>query len=124
MKFIPFKLGIRLISKPNKLLAFSNHQTFGKLINSYFSIKVIGDKFAPETAGQVLAKTNNVFPEIKKKVKVPIKFIHVLRNPFDVVGTYAYRIFSKNNGRNIQGSVRNKNSYTVIIAFVFMQLQS
>lgn len=35
-------------------------------------------------------KWKNVFPSMKAAVKVPIKFIHVVRNPFDIVGRIVY----------------------------------
>ena len=32
-----------------------------------------------------------LFSEIKEAIKVPIKFIHVLRNPYDIVSTIVFR---------------------------------
>ena len=57
-------------------------------------------------------QNTNAFSEMKKEVKVPIKFIHVQRNPFDIVGTFIFRKVTGSKEKFTQGPVCNKSSYT------------
>ena len=36
-------------------------------------------------------KHTHVFPQLKQTIKIPFKFIHVVRNPFDIVATQLLR---------------------------------
>lgn len=36
----------------------------------------------------------DILKEINKSVGVPMKFIHVIRNPFDVISTWVLRLFN------------------------------
>ncbi len=58
----------------------------------YFSFKVIGDKQGGNTA-LALSQLGSldVLEEIHRVVKVPMKFIHVHRNPFDNIATMVLR---------------------------------
>ena len=64
------------------------------LTDSYFIIfgKVIGDKNGGGTA-RALRDVNQsgVLEEISQVVQVPMKFIHVTRNPFDNIATMMLR---------------------------------
>ncbi|MGF1490738.1 MAG: sulfotransferase [Prochloraceae cyanobacterium] len=50
------------------------------------SIKVIGDKKGSGT-NQVLRENPDILNVLKDKIDVPIKFIHVTRNPYDNIST-------------------------------------
>jgi len=58
----------------------------------YLFPKVIGDKKGGQTA-QLLDKLGDlsILEEIKQVVQVPMKFIHVHRNPFDNIAAIALR---------------------------------
>ena len=51
-----------------------------------FLCKVIGDRKAEQTAS-ALASQISILEEIREVVQVPIKLIHVTRNPFDNIAT-------------------------------------
>ncbi|XP_078370634.1 uncharacterized protein LOC144654375 isoform X2 [Oculina patagonica] len=53
-------------------------------------IKVIGDRKVEETA-LALASKMGVLEEIRQVVQLPIKLIHVIRNPFDNIATMMLR---------------------------------
>ena len=36
----------------------------------------------------------HILKEINKTVGIPMKFIHVVRNPFDVISTWVLRLFN------------------------------
>lgn len=36
----------------------------------------------------------HILKEINKTVGIPLKFIHVIRNPFDVIATWVLRLFN------------------------------
>lgn len=36
----------------------------------------------------------HILKEINKTVGIPMKFIHVIRNPFDVIATWVLRLFN------------------------------
>ena len=55
-------------------------------------LKVIGDKKGGETAIALQdSRKMNVLEEIHQVVQVPMKFIHVTRNPFDNISTMMLR---------------------------------
>ena len=57
-----------------------------------FSFKVIGDKKGGYTASALSHVDNlDVLQEIHQVVQVPMKFIHVHRNPFDNIATMMLR---------------------------------
>ncbi len=58
------------------------NQWNGKFTN----LKIIGDKRGEKTS-QRLRDNLQVFQDLENQVKVPIKFIHVVRNPFDNIST-------------------------------------
>ena len=58
----------------------------------YLFLKVIGDKQGGNTALALAQLGNlNVLEEIHQVVQVPMKFIHVHRNPFDNIATMMLR---------------------------------
>lgn len=63
--------------------------------------KVIGDKKGTGTS-HLLFKSENfhVLEEIQRTLKIPLKFIHVIRNPFDNIATKVLRqLHTRDNAR-------------------------
>lgn len=48
----------------------------------FIELKIIGDKHAPGTC-EAYDANPNIFKELEEIIQLPIKFIHVIRNPFD-----------------------------------------
>lgn len=59
---------------------------------SFNQLKVIGDKHAPLTTTR-LCMEPTLLESLYNKVGVPIKFIHVIRNPYDNIKTIATKDF-------------------------------
>lgn len=59
---------------------------------SFNQLKVIGDKHAPLTTTR-LCMEPTLLESLYNKVGVPIKFIHVIRNPYDNIKTMATKDF-------------------------------
>lgn len=60
-------------------------------------LQVIGDKHGPKSAKLLSDETGRkIMTEIQDKLKVSIRLIHVVRNPYDNVATMAIRA---SNGR-------------------------
>ena len=82
----------------------------------YLFLKVIGNKQGGNTA-LTLAKLGNlnVLEEIHEVVQVPMKFIHVHRNPFDNIATTMLRaIRSRGAVRNEGVIVKRSGAFDVI----------
>jgi hypothetical protein len=62
----------------------------------YREIKIIGDKFGGHTA-LTLNENPELLEKLEKIIKIPIVFIHVIRNPFDTITTMVLRTFEKGN---------------------------
>ncbi|KAL9959635.1 hypothetical protein ACROYT_G032975 [Oculina patagonica] len=54
-------------------------------------IKVIGDKKGGGTSMALAQNQMSILEEISQVVQVPMKFIHVTRNPFDIIATNLLR---------------------------------
>ena len=69
-----------------------------------FSLKVMGDKKGGKTS-KILIDPSNMsrLEEIRELVQVPMKFIHVVRNPFDNISTMTLRKASKRNAARQEG---------------------
>lgn len=59
---------------------------------SFNQLKVIGDKHAPVTTTR-LCMEPTLLESLYNKIGVPIKFIHVIRNPYDNIKTIATKDF-------------------------------
>ena len=57
-----------------------------------FIVKLIGDKHGPKTT-EFLKNENQrtIVDEIRRRLKVSVRFLHVVRNPFDDIATMAVR---------------------------------
>jgi hypothetical protein len=53
-------------------------------------LKVIGDKKGGGTA-RLLTRSPQIFAELRRMIGVPLRVIHMVRNPFDNIGTMARR---------------------------------
>lgn len=72
---------------------------------SFKKLYVIGDKHGQFTA-RTLAENPELLKKLQDVVKVPVKFIHVVRNPFDNIATMALRKAKRDNeSLNVQETV-------------------
>ena len=60
---------------------------------SFEKIRVIGDKHGEFTVC-ALAENPDLLQKLQDVVRVPIKFVHVVRNPFDNIATFAFKAAS------------------------------
>ena len=69
-----------------------------------FFFKVIGDKKGGKTS-KIFANNDSMktLEEIAEVVKLPMKFIHVTRNPFDNIATMTLRLASQRNNVREEG---------------------
>lgn len=77
---------------------------------SFEKISVIGDKHGEFTV-TTLANNPKLLEKLQNVVKVPIKFIHVVRNPYDNIATFAiktasYRRDSEVRNTDIEKSIK------------------
>lgn len=54
-------------------------------------LQVIGDKTAWDTAVMLRLKGTDAIYEMEEKLGVKVKFLHVVRNPFDNIATFVLR---------------------------------
>jgi len=67
--------------------------------------QVIGDKKGGRTSEILMDPSKiSILDEIKQVVQVPMKFIHVTRNPFDNIATMMLRSTSKRNDVREEGA--------------------
>jgi len=64
----------------------------------YKTIKHIGDKLAGQTTMMLLTDPE-LLDKLEQKISVPIKIIHVIRNPYDTITTIAKRAFEKSGSK-------------------------
>jgi hypothetical protein len=67
-------------------------------------INVIGDKHGEYTVN-ALASNPMLMDKLRKTVEVPIRFIHVVRNPFDNIATMALKEARNGSPFDIQGTI-------------------
>ena len=65
---------------------------------SFEKIRVIGNKHGEFTV-RVLAGTPNLLQKLQDVVKVPVKLIHVVRNPFDNIAAFAIKRAKSRNSK-------------------------
>ena len=75
----------------------------GQWQGSFEKIRVIGDKHGEFTVC-TLADNPKLLQKLRDVVKVPVRFIHVVRNPFDNIATMARRK-AKQNSLDIRGTI-------------------
>ena len=76
-----------------------------RVLTTCFSYKVIGDKKGGRTS-KVLTNSSkmSILEEINQVVQVPMRFIHVTRNPFDNIATMMLRTIGKRNAVREEGA--------------------
>lgn len=72
---------------------------------AFKDLKVIGNKHGEFTI-RYLAANSNLLPKLQKVVGVPVKFIHVVRNPFDNIATIAIRTAGE-KGKEVHSEIEN-----------------
>ncbi|XP_078372213.1 uncharacterized protein LOC144655905 isoform X1 [Oculina patagonica] len=85
-------------------------------------IKVIGDKKAGNTARLLMLNSSrmSLFEEIGQVVQVPMKFIHVIRNPFDNIATIMLRETGSRDAVREEGvKINNATELDKAIDFYF-----
>ena len=85
-----------------------------------FSYKVIGDKKGGVTS-EILIDPSNMskLEAISQIVQVPMKFIHVHRNPFDNIATMMLKKSSSRNAARDTGVMVNFCSCPLLIELLF-----
>ena len=78
--------------------------SFVPSLHNYFFFKVIGDKNGGRTA-LILSQLGSlsVLQEINHAIQVPMKFIHVHRNPFDNIATMMLRALGSRDAVRKEG---------------------
>lgn len=72
---------------------------------SFEKIKVIGDKHGEYTVNQI-ASNPSLLDKLRKQIRVPIKFVHIIRNPFDNIAAMAMRRAEKGYPLEIETDIR------------------
>ena len=71
------------------------------------TLKVIGDKKGALTAIK-LSSNPKLFELMQKKLNVPIKFVHVVRNPYDNIATmFRKKDWKHRKADNLEGTINN-----------------
>ena len=57
---------------------------------------MIGDKKGGGTTMELTEKPEKfaILKELNETLDIPLKFLHVIRNPFDVISTWVLRLFN------------------------------
>ena len=81
--------------------------------------QVIGDKKGGKTTNQ-LKKLNNVnaLEEIKQVVEMPMKFLHVVRNPYDNIATMLVKALNKRDDTD------NGKKVTICLYCIYLSLST
>ncbi|MGF1478316.1 MAG: sulfotransferase [Cyanophyceae cyanobacterium] len=75
----------------------------GQYQGAFEKIRVIGDKHGEFTV-TALAANPELLQKLREVVKVPVRFIHVVRNPFDNIATMALKQ-AKNKTLDLQATI-------------------
>jgi hypothetical protein len=79
----------RLLSKKGRYSSGYRGTIAGQYNGRYTEIKILGDKKAGGTS-LLLQKEPSLLKNLKTTVNLPLKCIHIVRNPFDMITTQAY----------------------------------
>ena len=75
------------------------------VLTTWFPAKVIGDKKGGHTSMMLTDPSKmSILEDIRHVVQVPMKFIHVTRNPFDNIATMMLRTIGKRNAVRDEGA--------------------
>ncbi len=67
-----------------------NYEVKGQYQGKFRKLKVIGDKRGGRTS-MILSERFSLIDKLKQEIPVPVKIIHVVRNPFDNIVTRAHQ---------------------------------
>ena len=67
-------------------------------------LQIIGDKLGGRTS-IMLYENPDLLKLIESRLQLPLKYIHVIRNPFDIITTMTRRSFEKLNKEGVPGSL-------------------
>jgi len=73
-----------------------SYKVAGHWQGRYQQIRVIGDKLGGRTS-LLIQEDPSVIERLKKSLGYPVKWIHVIRNPFDIITTMTRRRLEKQN---------------------------
>jgi hypothetical protein len=82
------------LRKNNTWTGYS-YKVTGMWQGSYQSIQVIGDKLGGRNS-LIFKEDQSIIHKFTEEVQVPVRFIHVIRNPFDIISTMTLRSNEKN----------------------------
>jgi hypothetical protein len=82
--------------RKNNIWTGYSYRVDGLWQGDYREIKIIGDKFGGHTA-LALNENPELLEKLEKIIRIPIVFIHVIRNPFDTITTMVLRTLEKEN---------------------------
>ncbi|MGC9470684.1 MAG: sulfotransferase family protein [Bacteroidales bacterium] len=82
--------------KENNTWTGYSYRVEGQWQGRYQQIRVIGDKLGGRTS-LLIQEDPSVIERMKKSLGYPIKWIHVIRNPFDIITTMTRRRLEKQN---------------------------
>ena len=68
--------------------------------NCYDSVEVIGDKHSPNNTLALIKEGFNTLEKLDKLVKLPIKFLFTIRNPYDMIASMINTIPDWNNSQD------------------------
>ncbi len=60
----------------------------------YKTLRTIGEKYGGRTS-LILRDNIGLLTKLEDEIKLPVKFIHVIRNPYDTISTMTLRLFKK-----------------------------
>ena len=84
--------------------------------------KVIGDKKGSGTAKALMdVNQTRVLEEINQVIQVPIKFIHVTRNPFDNISTMMLRATGSRDAVREEG-VKVRKGFSLVDNYAYLFL--
>lgn len=79
----------------------------GQYQGRYETLKVIGDKRGANSARRFQRKPE-ILEKLKATINIPIKMIHVIRNPYDNISTMAFRNNGSDKARVIKETLKEE----------------
>ena len=76
-----------------------NYKVENSFQGTFKHLRIIGDKFASGTT-KILRENKDALTQLDQKMDIPLKLIHIIRNPFDVISTMMQKELMKLNMEN------------------------
>ena len=75
--------------------------------NCYDSVEVIGDKHSPNNTFALMKEGFNTLEKLDKLVKLPIKFLFTVRNPYDMISSMIIKVhdYSINEAKSFEKAI-------------------